>query len=105
MNIKKLLGPRIILRIKDEDQTETEDGVFIPQSAVNDIKMYDVGTIVDLGTGKMVGGNDIEFSVSIGDKVLVNVFATKAELRRVEIDSVKYTDFLMNDGEISAILE
>ena len=107
MNFKitKLLGPRLIVRIKDEEQNQTEDGVFIPQAAVKDIQMYDEAIVVNRGTGKVVGGPAIEFSVDIGDKVMVSKYATKSEIGKVEVDGIKYIEYLMNDGEISAIIE
>jgi|TARA_R110001592_G_scaffold322422_1_gene601360 co-chaperonin GroES (HSP10) len=105
MNIKKLLGPRLVIRMKDLKQDQTQDGVFIPQAAVDEIQMYDEGEVIMCGTGDIVGGDSITFSVEVGDKVLVSRLAPKCELKLEIIDGIRYVDYLLNDGEISAILE
>lgn len=63
------LGMRVLVkRIEDEEQ-KSEGGIFLPDSAKE--KPQDA-EVLALGTGgKDENGKDIEFTVNVGDKILI----------------------------------
>jgi len=66
------LGMRVLVkRIEDEEQ-KSEGGIFLPDSAKE--KPQDA-EIIAVGTGgKDEAGKDIEFTVKVGDKVLISKY-------------------------------
>lgn len=96
MKLKKLMGPRVLVRLpENKGPQETEDGVFVPETAVQDLIAYEEGEIVMIGDG-------LE-GLEVGQKVLVPRMANKFPVTKNEEEG--YGDWLMIDGEISGILE
>jgi co-chaperonin GroES (HSP10) len=96
MNLKRIMGPRVLVRLPEKaGPTETEDGVFIPESAAQDLIAYEQGEIIMLGDG--LDG------LEVGQKVLVPRMANKFPVTKDE--EAGHGDWLMIDGEISGIIE
>ena len=69
-NIKPL-GQRVLVKRIEADETSA-GGIIIPDSAKEKPQEAE---IVSLGTGgKDDNGNDIEFTVKVGDKVLISKY-------------------------------
>ena len=65
------LGQRVLVKRLDSEETSA-GGIIIPDSAKEKPQEAE---IVALGTGgKDDDGNDIEFNVSVGDKVLISKY-------------------------------
>lgn len=104
--IKKVLGPRAIIRIKDEAEDQTDSGVFLAADAKKDYCPYDIGEVIKIGDGGIIDGIHTPCPFAVGDKVLINVVATKIQVGiYTDEDGNEYTDFMVIDGEVSAILD
>ena len=65
------LGQRVLVKRTDAEET-TAGGIVLPDSAQEKPQEAEV---VSLGTGgKDDNGNDIEFTVKVGDKVLISKY-------------------------------
>jgi co-chaperonin GroES (HSP10) len=96
MKLKQIMGPRVLVRMPEKTgPTETEDGVFIPNSAAQDLIAYEEGEIIMLGDG--LDG------LEVGQKVLIPRMANKFPVTKNEEDGT--CDWLMIDAEISGIIE
>ena len=70
MNVRPLLDRVLVKRLEEEEQVR--GGIIIPDSAKEKPQEAEV---VSLGTGgKDDSGNDIEFTVKAGDKVLISKY-------------------------------
>ena len=94
VNIKPL-GDRVLVKSIEEDE-QIRGGIIIPDSAKEKSQEAEV---VALGTGKKDdSGKDYEFSVSLGDKVLVSQYGGS----KVKYDGVEYT--VLREDDIIAII-
>jgi chaperonin GroES len=67
----KPLGTRVLVkRIEDEEQ-KSDGGIFLPDTAKEKPQEAEV---VALGNGKNDEGEIVEFSVKVGDKVLISKY-------------------------------
>ena len=67
----KPLGTRVLVKRIEEDEQKSEGGIFLPDSAKEKPQEAEV---LALGNGKKDDGEDIEFSVGVGDKVLISKY-------------------------------
>jgi chaperonin GroES len=91
------LGMRVLVkRIEDEEQ-KSEGGIFLPDSAKE--KPQDA-EIIALGTGgKDEDGKDIEFTVKVGNKVLISKYGgTDVKINGEEC-------LILNEMDILGIIE
>lgn len=93
VNVKPL-GDRVLLK-RSECAEEIKGGIIIPDSAKE--KPMEA-TVVALGTGKIEDGKKLDFSVAVGDKVLIGKYAGT----EVKIDDEAF--ILVREDEILAIL-
>ena len=94
-NIKPL-GQRVLVkRIEDEEQ-KSEGGIFLPDTAKEKPQEAEV---LALGIGKDDDGDDVTFTVSVGDKVLISKYGGT----EVKIDGAEC--LILNEGDILGILD
>ncbi len=86
----------LVKRIEDEEQ-KSEGGIFLPDSAKE--KPQDA-EIIAIGTGgKDEEGKDIEFTVKVGDKVLISKYGgTDVKINGEEC-------LILNEMDILGIIE
>jgi len=90
------LGTRVLVkRIEDEEQ-KSEGGIFLPDSAKE--KPQDA-EVIALGTGKNEDGEIIEFTVKVGDKILISKYGGTD----VKIDGEEC--LIINEMDILGIIE
>ena len=94
MKLKPLFD-KVVLEQKKQEQT-TASGIVLPGS---DKEMPMQGTVVAVGPGGMVEGNDIKMVVKEGQ----NVIYSKYSGSEVEIDKVKYV--ILKQSDILAVVE
>ncbi len=93
-NIKPL-GDRVLIKAVEESE-QVKGGIIIPDSAKEKPQEAEV---VALGTGKKDDdGNVIEFTVNVGDHVIVSKYGGT----EVKLDDVTYT--LVREDDILAIV-
>ena len=90
------LGKRVLVK-PDEIEETTAAGLVLPPSANEDQKP-ETGKIVKLGKGK-VKGKEIEFEVSVGDRVYFKKYSPD----EIDIDNEKY--LLLDVDDILAIIK
>ncbi len=90
------LGTRVLVkRIEDEEQ-KSEGGIFLPDSAKE--KPQDA-EVIALGTGKNEDGEIIEFTVKVGDKILISKYGgTDVKINGEEC-------LIINESDILGIIE
>lgn len=92
----KPLGTRVLVkRIEDEEQ-KSDGGIFLPDTAKEKPQEAEV---IALGTGKNDEGEIVEFSVKVGDKVLISKYGGTD----VKIDGDEC--LIMNESDILGIIE
>jgi chaperonin GroES len=91
----KPLGQRVLAKRIDEDETSA-GGIIIPDSAKEKPQEAEV---IALGTGgKDEDGNDFEFTVKVGDRVLISKYGgTDVKLGGED-------HLILNEGDILGIL-
>jgi len=90
------LGTRVLVkRIEDEEQ-KSEGGIFLPDSAKE--KPQDA-EVIALGTGINEEGEKIDFTVKVGDKVLISKYGGTD----VKIDGEDC--LIINESDILGIIE
>lgn len=94
MKLKPLFD-KVVLEQKKQEQT-TASGIVLPGS---EKEMPMQGTIVAVGPGGMVDGNEIKMEVKVGQ----NVIYSKYSGSEVEIDKVKYV--ILKQSDILAVVE
>ncbi len=95
VNIKPL-GDRVLIKAIEEDE-QIKGGIIIPDTAKEKPQEAE---IIALGTGKKDDdGNVIEFSVKVGDRVIVSKYGGT----EVKLDDVTYT--LVREDDILGIVE
>jgi len=65
------LGTRVLVKRIEEDEQKSEGGIFLPDTAKEKPQEAEV---LALGNGKNDDGETIEFSVKVGDKVLISKY-------------------------------
>ena len=94
MNIKPL-GDRVVIRVKEEEET-TKSGIVLPGAAK---EKPQVAQVVEVGPGGIIDGNEVVMNLKAGDKVLLNKYAGT----EVKIDGVEYT--ILRQSDVLAIVE
>ena len=94
MTLKPLFDKVILTQKKQEEKTAS--GIVLP-GGEKDLPMQ--GTIVAVGPGGKVDGEDIKMEVKVGQNVIYSKYAGS----EVEIDKVKYVILIQSD--ILAIVE
>jgi len=94
MTLKPLFDKVILTQKKQEEKTAS--GIVLP-GGEKDLPMQ--GTIVAVGPGGKVDGEDIKMEVKVGQNVIYSKYAGS----EVEIDKVKYV--ILKQSDILAIIE
>lgn len=86
------LGTRVLVKRIEPEEQKTDGGIFIPDSAKEKPQEAEV---VALGNGKNDDGEIVEFSVSVGDKVLISKYGgTEVKVGGDECVLVNESDIL-----------
>lgn len=93
----KPLGDKILVK-RDEAETKTSSGIFLPETAKDKPK---TGTIQAVGTGALntETGERIPLSVKKGDRVIFSSYAG------TEVKLDKETLLIMSEDDILAVVE
>ncbi|MBN8644612.1 MAG: co-chaperone GroES [Planctomycetes bacterium] len=93
----KPLGDKILVK-RDEAETKTSSGIFLPETAKDKPK---TGTIQAVGTGALntETGERIPLSVKKGDRVIFSSYAG------TEVKLDKDTLLIMSEDDILAVVE
>lgn len=93
----KPLGDKILVK-RDEAETKTSSGIFLPETAKDKPK---TGTIQAVGTGALNTdtGERIPLSVKKGDRVIFSSYAG------TEVKLDKDTLLIMSEDDILAVVE
>jgi len=92
----KPLGTRVLVKRIEEEEQKSEGGIFLPDTAKEKPQEAEV---IALGNGKNEDGEIVEFSVAVGDKVLISKYGGT----EVKIDGDEC--LIMNEGDILGIIE
>lgn len=86
------LGTRVLVKRIELDEQKSEGGIFLPDTAKEKPQEAEV---LALGNGKNDEGEIIEFSVKVGDKVLISKYGgTEVKLNGDECVLVNESDIL-----------
>ena len=95
MDIKPLFD-RVVLKIEKE-QTPNVGGIFLPDMSKDKSQ---IATVVAVGKGGLIDGNEIVMEVEVGDKVLFSKFAgTEFKFEGEDLLIIKQTDILAIIGK------
>lgn len=95
MYIKPLFD-RVVLKIEKE-QTTNVGGIFLPDMSKDKSQ---IATVVAVGKGGFVDGNEVVMEVSVGDRVLFSKFAgTEFKFEGEDLLIIKQTDILAVIGK------
>ena len=90
MSIKPLLD-RVVLMVEEAEE-KTKSGIFL-SSASQEKPQF--ATVVAVGPGGMVDGNEVEMYVKVGDKVIASKYAgTEVKIDGEEFTIVRQSDIL-----------
>ncbi len=85
------LADRVILKQVEAEET-TKSGIILSSAAQEKPQVYEV---IAVGPGGIVDGNDIEMTVSAGDKVITGKYTgTQVKVDGVELTIVRQSDIL-----------
>ncbi|MCG8602784.1 MAG: co-chaperone GroES [Verrucomicrobiales bacterium] len=86
------LGTRVLVKRIEEEEQKSDGGIFLPDTAKEKPQEAEV---VALGNGKNDDGEVVEFSVSVGDKVLISKYGgTEVKIGGDECVLVNESDIL-----------
>ena len=86
------LGTRVLVKRIEQDEQKSEGGIFLPDTAKEKPQEAEV---VALGNGKNDDGEIVEFSVSVGDQVLISKYGgTEVKVGGDECVIVNESDIL-----------
>ena len=91
----KPLADRVVIKAVEAEET-TKSGIILAGSAK---EKPQVATVVAVGPGGVVDGNEIKMEVAVGDKVLLGKYSGTT----VKVDGEEYTILRQND--ILAVIE
>ncbi|HCX64265.1 MAG TPA: co-chaperone GroES [Eubacteriaceae bacterium] len=91
----KPLGDRVVLKVKEEQET-TASGIVLPGSAKEKPQEAEV---VAVGSGEIVDGKKQDLEVKVGDRVIYSKFSGS----EVKIGSEEY--LIVKQNDILAIVE
>lgn len=94
MNIKPLLD-RVVLKAEEAEE-KTKSGIILSSSAQEKPQF---ATVVAVGPGGIVDGNEVKMFVNVGDKVIASKYAGT----EVKIDGEEYT--IVRQSDILATIE
>lgn len=89
------LGTRVLVKRIEEEEQKSEGGIFLPDTAKEKPQEAEV---LALGNGKNDDGEVVEFSVKVGDKVLISKYGGT----EVKIDGDEC--LILNEIDILGIL-
>ena len=90
------LGTRVLVKRIEEEEQKSDGGIFLPDTAKEKPQEAEV---VALGTGKNDEGEIVEFSVKVGDKVLISKYGGT----EVKIDGDEC--LILSESDILGIIE
>lgn len=86
------LGTRVLVKRIELEEQKSDGGIFLPDTAKEKPQEAEV---VALGNGKNDDGEVVEFSVSVGDKVLISKYGgTEVKIGGDECVLVNESDIL-----------
>ncbi|MAB75961.1 MAG: co-chaperone GroES [Verrucomicrobiales bacterium] len=86
------LGTRVLVKRIELEEQKSEGGIFLPDTAKEKPQEAEV---VALGNGKNEDGEVVEFSVSVGDQVLISKYGgTEVKVGGDECVIVNESDIL-----------
>lgn len=86
------LGTRVLVKRIELEEQKSEGGIFLPDTAKEKPQEAE---IVALGNGKNEDGEVVEFSVSVGDQVLISKYGgTEVKVGGDECVIVNESDIL-----------
>ncbi|MCB1229036.1 MAG: co-chaperone GroES [Verrucomicrobiae bacterium] len=94
-NIKPL-GTRVLVKRIEAEEQKSDGGIFLPDTAKEKPQEAEV---LALGTGKNDEGEIVEFSVKVGDKVLISKYGGT----EVKLDGQEC--LILSESDILGILE
>ncbi len=94
MKIKPLFD-RVVVRVNDADD-KTKSGIVLPTAAQ---EKQHIATVVAVGEGGLVDGNEVKMIVNVGDTVLYASYAGS----EVKVDGEKFV--ILKQSDILAVLE
>ncbi|MCF7835574.1 MAG: co-chaperone GroES [Candidatus Marinimicrobia bacterium] len=98
MKIKPLADKVVVEALsEDEKVTKTKFGIVIPDTVDN--KKVDRGTVIAVGSGKIVDGKKISMEVKVGDMVIFSEYSAD----KIKVDDKEY--YIMGESSILAIIE
>jgi len=89
------LGRRVLVKRIEQDEQKSEGGIFLPDTAKEKPQEAEV---LALGNGKNDDGEVVEFSVKVGDKVLISKYGGT----EVKIDGEEC--LILSESDILGIL-
>lgn len=90
MDIKPLFD-RVVLKIEKE-QTTNVGGIFLPDMSK---EKSQIGTVVAVGNGGKIDGQEVEMQLEVGNRVLFSKFAgTEFKYAGEDLLIIKQTDIL-----------
>ncbi len=91
----KPLADRVVLK-QNAAEERTASGLYLASSAQEKPEVY---TVVEVGPGGLVDGNEVKMIVEAGQKVLVGKYSGS----KVKLDDQEYT--IVRQSDILAVIE